>query len=515
MKRHISTALAAGSVLALVLSACGADADSDDSAPDDRRGPVAVEVGAVGGSGATLAATADAEAGGSAAPVTPQDPATSDLSILPAFGGYVYEVGDGLPALPTADTGYEFPAEATVDAAAVAELASALGVVGDPVPGTGRDGDGALWRVGPDDGSAPSVTVIDDGQLSWYYSSAWALQPGIEPCEAVISEDGEVTEERCPEPVVPEGVPTAAEAEQRVAELLTELGVDRESVEFETYADEWSASVTVWSSRDGIRWPMASGFGFGADAALMWANGYLAEPVPAGPYPLVDLETAIARLDEQGRWWGGLSTTPLPVDDVTGDETTGDETTGDDVTGEESTGDQPLPTEPGEPGEFVEPEPIVATLVDVRADLWWVWDTDGTVWLLPAYTFTDTEGIDHTVPAVTDEFITFADPLVDPMPMPVEPLDPVIVDPAPAENGDDGDAAPGDPLEPIDPEAPEVAGIVGSSVDDATAQLEADGLSLRVARLDGEDLALTMDFVPTRVNVAVEADTVVEIVSVG
>ena len=59
----------------------------------------------------------------------------------------------------------------------------------------------------------------------------------------------------------------------------------------------------------------------------------------------------------------------------------------------------------------------VATLVDVRADLWWAWDDDGSVWLLPAYTFTDTEGRVFTVPAVTDEFLIIADPvLVDPMP---------------------------------------------------------------------------------------------------
>ena len=73
----------------------------------------------------------------------------------------------------------------------------------------------------------------------------------------------------------------------------------------------------------------------------------------------------------------------------------------------------------------------MATLVDVKADLWWVWDVDGSVWLLPAYTFTDTNGNVFTVPAVTDEFMIVVDPTVEPQPEPVpaEPIDPVVVDP--------------------------------------------------------------------------------------
>jgi hypothetical protein len=489
MNRHSSRALAVGAVLALVLSACGGDdgtvsVPTDEPPADGRRAPVVVEVGAVGGSGGTAEMAADA---GAPEPdrLVGDDALASDLSILPFWAGYVYEVGEGLPPLPTADTGYQFPAGATVDAAAVAELAEVLGVAGEPVAGTGRDGDGTVWRIGPDDGSAESLTVIDDGQLSWYLSSAWALQPGFEPCEIVVADDGEVTEEICPEPVAPEGVPTAAEAEGRVGDLLAGLGVDVSGVELETYADDWSASVTVWTVREGVRWPMSWGFGFGAEGALQWASGHLAEPVATGPYPLVDLETAIARLGEQSGWWGGISV--AATSEAVREADPGEPTT-DEPTTDEPTTDELIPDQPDNGAKPVgEHEPMVATLVDVRADLWWVWDTDGSVWMLPAYTFTDTDGGWHTVPAVTDEFITIAEPEVDPMPLPVEPLDPVIVD----------------------------TGVIGSSVDDATAALEAQGLSLRVLRLDGEDLVGTMDFVPTRVNVAVEDDVVVEILSTG
>jgi beta-lactam-binding protein with PASTA domain len=65
-----------------------------------------------------------------------------------------------------------------------------------------------------------------------------------------------------------------------------------------------------------------------------------------------------------------------------------------------------------------------------------------------------------------------------------------------------------------------VPDIVGKSVDEATATLESAGLTLRVLKRDGEDLAGTADYLPTRVNVAVETqadgtEKVTEVISVG
>ena len=65
-----------------------------------------------------------------------------------------------------------------------------------------------------------------------------------------------------------------------------------------------------------------------------------------------------------------------------------------------------------------------------------------------------------------------------------------------------------------------VPDIVGKTVDEATATLQGAGLTLRVVKRDGEDLASTADYVPTRVNVAVETqadgtEKVTEVVSVG
>jgi hypothetical protein len=144
----------------------------------------------------------------------------------------------------------------------------------------------------------------------------------------------------------------------------------------------------------------------------------------------------------------------------------------------------------------VEPTTEVATLVDVRADLWWAWDEDGSVWLLPAYTFTDTEGRVFTVPSVTEEFLIITEPvLVDPL-----PLEPVPVDPAPS---------------PDEVPEPDHSYVVGLGADDAAAQLAASGFTMRVVIDDGTALAVTEDFSSTRVNVEVADGIVVAVVSIG
>ena len=57
--------------------------------------------------------------------------------------------------------------------------------------------------------------------------------------------------------------------------------------------------------------------------------------------------------------------------------------------------------------------------------------------------------------------------------------------------------------------------LVGKAVDAASAAAEDHGCELRVVQEDGEDLAVTLDFNPDRINVAVEEGTITKIVSLG
>lgn len=68
---------------------------------------------------------------------------------------------------------------------------------------------------------------------------------------------------------------------------------------------------------------------------------------------------------------------------------------------------------------------------------------------------------------------------------------------------------------PLDPA--EFAPMIGASLDEFSVAVSEAGGAVRVVSVDGESRAVTLDYAPTRVNVAVAgpASVVVEIVGVG
>lgn len=426
------------------------------------------------------------------------------MSSMPAFVGYTFELGPDLPALPSESTGYQYPANPVLEPEVVTQLAQALGVPGEPAPGGGPTVDGLLWRVGPDDGSAASLTVSDDAQLNFNYSPAWGQSSPSVGCAEAVSSDGTVAEATCPEPVPPVNVPTADEVEQLAIDLLVELDQDPEDFEFDTYADDYSASVTAWIELGGKRSSVAWGFGYGENGQLQWMNGVLATPVATGPFPLIGIDEAMDRLNDQANWYlGGPFADEMAT--TGGALVREGQVTPAEAPTQAPTEPAPLPPEtlalpvdtvPVDtvPVETAPVEPMVATLIDVKADLWWAMDDDGSVWLLPAYTFTTSDDGIFTVPAVTDEFVVIVEPPVaESLPMPV----PLPVEP------------------PVSVVEADTSGVESLGVEEAAALLESRGLSLRVVREDGVDLEVTEDFSLSRVNVAVDAGIVTAVVFVG
>jgi hypothetical protein len=101
-----------------------------------------------------------------------------------------------------------------------------------------------------------------------------------------------------------------------------------------------------------------------------------------------------------------------------------------------------------------------------------------------------------------------------------------------AVDGSDGDSSEPDegtgttiPGSVVDPDADEdlpapiamvdAQTLTGLTLEEADLKAGDFGWTLRVARLDGEDLALTEDYSPSRVNVEVADDVVTDIVSIG
>ncbi len=555
---------AAAAISALVLTGCGADSGSQSSASTvpvatDATGMLAPRPVKIAGGGAV-----NASATPEAAPAADGRMATD---MIAPYRVVTFVPGD-LPALPGNDVGYVFQAGASVTAEQVAALAAGLGVVGEPV--RVDDGYSVWWRVGPDDGTAPMVSVYEDAQLSWNYNAAWATQTATTGCAiaepAVVDPAGDLSvgsdaagagtdavavaptpiDTRCEQPAPPNGVPTADEAVARVQQLMTAVGLDPATFTFEPYADEWFASVSAVEQLDGAYAARRFDAGFGAEGVLQYASGQLAVPSQVGPYPLVDLDTAIARLNDQSGFYGGYGGgggvrdiavmdsdmavartetapavgAPVAVDVVEPDPGS-DPAVGGSIPGESLPVAEPLPMPVDEvpvdevPVDMPEPEAVTVTLVDVQADVWWAWDVDGTVWLLPAYRFIGDDGGWYTVPAVTDEFLVQVDQPT-PEPLPADPATPPASEPgAPPVSAD-----PGTPTEPAIFDTSQLDGSVGLALDEFTKLAESMGATVRVVERDGESLAVTADFSTSRVNVATTTgadgvETVSAIVNVG
>ena len=293
----------------LVLGACGNDEPAASSPIDSvgsqpgLRAPSPIEITSGGGSGGTESAVA-------------ADALGADKMMAPGYWISEYVFGDGMPALPTNDTGYVFDASGEVTAEQVVQLAAALGVAGDPVA-VDPDAYG-FWRVGPEDGSAPSLFVSNDAQQTWNYNSAWQDASAGVACAVSVDSNG-VESEDCPEPEPPVGVPTEQEARQRAEQILAALGEDVSALEVEAYGDEWFASVTFRTSvsygagaDDQVALREWS-FGFGANGVLQYASGWLGHAEQVGPYPLIDLDAALARLNAGGYGYGGIGVADIAI----------------------------------------------------------------------------------------------------------------------------------------------------------------------------------------------------------
>lgn len=514
MHVNLPRLLSATAALALVFTACGGEPSGGDELPgadpsttvgdDGLRAPTPIRL--TGGSGG------DAAIGAS------ESRAAADSSMIaPAYIDYQYVVTVDPSTLPTNSTGYVFDASVVATADDIAAVAAALGVAGEPI--SFDEGYGINWRVGPDDGTAPSIWLYDDALLSWNFNAGWADQavtacavsgsePAVpvetvaepiddgdskdgaleEPVEEPVDEMVEVDPPVCEEPEPPANVPSETAAVELANGYLTALGVDLSGVVYDNYVDQWGANVNVNEQIAGVT-TRSWGFSFGGDAELLYAWGSLATPQPVGPYPLIDLDQAIARLESSEYGWGfggglvepAVAVAEEPAVDIATDPPV--------AVGE---GDVPVVSTP------IVPEIVEVELVDVEADLWWAWDEDGSSWLLPAYRFVATDGGWFVVPAVTDEFLIQVP--VETVPaetLPVEtvPGETVPVDPP-------ATTVPADTLEPL----------VGGPLPDFTDAAAAAGYTVRVVEIDGEPQAITMDLRDDRINVAIVTVDGVEIV---
>jgi hypothetical protein len=523
---------------------------------------------------------------------SPVEAATADRMMMP-MQDVTYVVDGDIAELAATGAAWSFPGGAEPDLARIAEIARLLGVAGEVRALPADQGGG--WMVGAADYTTATLTVSADGMLSWWYNPAPQVvstvssvvceqsvaAPASDGTEEITATDAttdiaadvpaETVMPECAMPEPPANVPDEAAARQAAQQLFADMGYAADQLEYDVYADEWGANVTATLLLDGQRSPISTSVGFGADAAITWASGSLATPVPAGDYPLVGVDAGLARLsDETGRWsgyWGGpammarsegsATAVPMPAvaapaiadtiaaDTVAADPattemaTTGTLATGTGVAGGGSS--ESLPEQVGEPVAIVPPvcdgaagdcmpevmplpEPVTVHLTGATLGLTMVWAQDGTAWLLPAYVFNSTDGGEYTVIAVDDAFLD----LPGPYPTETVPVgSPPVTTAAPSATVDTANTVSVDvtttvPAELAPPNQtitvdPAVAAelLVGLTLDEATVVADGQGWSLRVSTLDGIPQVVTADSVPTRVNVSVVAGAIAGIDNIG
>jgi hypothetical protein len=145
------------------------------------------------------------------------------------------------------------------------------------------------------------------------------------------------------------------------------------------------------------------------------------------------------------------------------------------------------------------PEIQEVSIIGVEEELVTLYGADGSIYLVPGYTFIAAEDEygyagRYTVSALPDEYMQVAD-AVNEVPLSIAPET----------------AAPAvDPAVDLDMSvAQDVSDtVLGMSEAEATKIAEAKGLTVRVGSRDGEDFALTMDYRSDRVTLTVVAGIV-------
>ena len=263
-----------------------------------------------------------------------------------------------------------------------------------------------------------------------------------------------------------ENLVSTDDAIARTKNLLVKAELPIQSFVFSAVKKARTTEVVGTFMIDKLRTNVAVTFTFGADGAVLRAAGPLFDYEQALVYPVIGVQDAVARLTDEK--YASVRTSSVVRTFVA---STNDTVS---ITGAELM--------------------LMQIVLNNRASM-----------LLPAYTFTNAQGEVATVLAVPDEYLSYGDSIVtggvepapQPAPRPVvvtTTTKPAIIDPDPSV---------------LSKETANT--LVGLSEDEATKVATDKKWLVRIAKRDGEEFMLTMDYVSDRVNFTVVAGVITEV----
>lgn len=370
-------------------------------------------VGASGDGGAGSGAAPAIALGGGAMPMSgaadSAESAATDMRIGPGFGARAEFTASGLPDDATTAHAWALDAAAVFSAETAARVASVLGVAGEPTLQYGS------WVVGPQDGSAPSVSLQPDGSAGvsffdpsrdpWSCTASAADTPDAGTADGAAEATPEMLDPSLVVPVDPSAPscdpalgdgPGADAAVAQTRELLSSLGVDPGGFEYETTdtGTTRAASVLAYQVVDGQRTGLSWNVTLVADG-VQSLYGSLAALVDLGEYPVVGAATAAARLNDPrfGSGWGGVM--PLMRAEIADDAAV-------------SPSADPTVPPTATPGDPIAWPVQQVTLTAARLGLTLLYQADGAAVLVPAYELTDADGATWSVIAVDEDSLDLA-----------------------------------------------------------------------------------------------------------
>jgi hypothetical protein len=377
--------------------------------------------------------------------------ASADKMMMP-YLAYEYVAGDNLSTSTGRGNVYRLDLAGTPESVLL-NAASYFGVSGEPQKSEWFDAAWPSYVVGPEDYSAPSVTVSWSGTGSWWYSN-----PAAYPEQKCLHEQrvgkGADSYIECTEyePAITGLNPDESETRRLAGEFFTAMGVPFAATDMTVMVDEWSSfasvALTVAGQPTAIEWSIS----WSGNGELSWAQGNSVSIVDAGEFDTVSDAAAVERLadwrwfgagptDYQGAMWASRSSVDSGFDAMEGDAVTGEAV--EPTEPEVELTEEPVPTETAvpvptetdtpavEPTEApiplpTEPEMPVQTITidESKTVLLLVWDANGNAWLVPGVALTGADSWWQTVITLVEGVIQLPEPMpIEPMPVDPMPID--------------------------------------------------------------------------------------------